>query len=85
MNIKLHIKLLVMDDIGIDPQQVDKLKSVDQGELARQLQFRGFGSAMQSHHKYKPVDGGSISIGNTLKPDKLGQQIGAAVVRGLRK
>ena len=85
MNINLHIKRLVIDDIGIDPHRLDDLKCATESEIARQLRTHGLGSTMQSHHKNKPLDGGRISIGNTLEPGRIGQQIGKAVFRGIKK
>ena len=83
MNLNLHIERLVIDGIGIDPRQVDNLKSAVQSVLARRLQIHGLGSAMQPHRKQQPVNGGSISISNNPEPERLGQQIGDAVFRGL--
>lgn len=83
MNIRLHIERLVIDDIDFDPRQAKKLKSVLQADLSRRLQADGPGSVTPS--RYRQIDGGSVSYGKTLKAESLGQQIGCAVFRSIRK
>ncbi len=85
MNINLHIKRLVIDGISIDPHRLDALKCATQCEIATQLRTHGLGSSMASQHMNKPLDGGRISISNTLEPGRIGRQIGKAVFRGIKK
>jgi hypothetical protein len=85
MSINLHIKRLVIGDIGIDPQRLDEVNSATRSELEKQIRALGLGSNLQSHHANKRLDGGQIPGGNNLNPVKTGQQIGRAVFRGIRK
>jgi len=84
MSISLHIKRLVIDDIGIDPQRLNEVNAATRVELERQIRALGLGSGLQSHHANKRLDGGQIS-GNNPEPGRIGQQIGKAVFRGIRK
>jgi len=85
MNINLHIERLVLDGISIDSNQRAEFKAAVETELMQQLVSQGIGSTIQSNNNRHLVSGGSISIENIRKPESLGQQIGAAVYRGIGK
>ncbi|NOZ51801.1 MAG: hypothetical protein GXP08_01465 [Gammaproteobacteria bacterium] len=85
MNINLHIERLVLDGVLVEPQQRAELKAVVESELRQQLVSQGISSTMQSNNNHQSVRAGSISIENIHKPVSLGQQIGNAVYRGIRK
>lgn len=84
MNINLHIDRLILDDVGIEPHQINALKSSVESGLKRQVISRGIVSILNSHHR-RIVNGGSISIGNTRKPDNIGQLISNSIYRGIGK
>lgn len=85
MNINLHIERLVLDGVSVKPHQRAELKAAVESELSHLLVSNGVGSGVQSNSNRRSVRGGSISIENIRKPASLGQQIGNAVYKGIRK
>lgn len=85
MKINLHIKRLVLEGISLNGHQQNDLKAVIETELTRQLVSQGDTFGFQTTHSRQTVSSESISIGNTHKPERLGQQIGNAVCSTLRK
>jgi hypothetical protein len=85
MDINLHIERLVLDGVGIQPQQAHALKAVVESALRQQLVSQGVGSGMRSEASSPSVRGGSVSIQIGQGTGSLGQQIGHAVYRGIGK
>lgn len=85
MNINLHIERLVLDGVSVEPHQQEELKATVELALRQQLVSQGIGSTMQSETSRSSVRGGSLSVENSYGAERLGQQIGHAVYRGIGK
>jgi hypothetical protein len=85
VNINLHIERLVLDGIAVEPHQRAELKAAVESELSRLLVSNGIDAGVQTDKSSRAVSGGLISIDNTHKPTRTGQQIGEAVYRGIGK
>lgn len=85
MSINLHIKRLVIDDIGIQTVHLNELKTAIQSELTLQLRTHGITPALQSRPANKPLNGGFIKSSNRPEPTSFGKQIGKAIFQGINK
>jgi hypothetical protein len=85
MNINLHIERLILDDVGIKSHQKNEIKAAVEAALKQQLVNQGIDSTMKSSNNCQLIKGDSISIENISKPTSIGQQIGNAVYKGIRK
>jgi len=83
VNINLHIERLIVDDLGIQPQQRDELKAAVAAAIRRQIVSQGIGSTMQAETSRSSVSGGSFSIENNPSIESLGQQIAQSVYGGI--
>lgn len=83
MKINLHIERLIVDDVGISPQQSSALKAAVESALRQQLLNQGINTTAQQGVNRATVAGGSIAIDNSQGTDHLGQQIGQAVYQGI--
>jgi len=85
MDINLHIECLVLDGVGVEPQQKYALKAAVESALSQQLVSQGIGSGMRLEASRSSVRADSVSIESSQKTSSLGQQIGQAIYRGVRK
>ncbi|OEY66753.1 hypothetical protein [Marinobacter sp. X15-166B] len=83
MNINLHIERLIVDDVGIQPQQSDALTAAVVAALRQQIVAQGVGPGMLSGESRAAVSGGSIAMQHSEGVASLGRQIGDAVYRGI--
>lgn len=83
MKINVHIERMVVDDLGVQPQQAEELKAAVVAALRQQLVAQGVGSTMLPETNLLSVRGGSVSIENINTSSSLGRQIGNAVYRGV--
>lgn len=84
MNINLHIESLVLDGISVEPHRRTELKSAVETQLGNLLLSNGIDSGLQSNNNPRAVSRGLIILKDT-KSINLGQQIGNAVYRGIKK
>ena len=85
MNVNLHIERLILDGVGIDPQQRHSLQSAVEQELAQLLTTGGLASALTGGGAVPRVAGPSIQLGGVNSPGELGSQIAHSVYRGIGK
>jgi hypothetical protein len=74
MNINLHIERLIVDDLGIQPQQREELKAAVAAALKQQLISQGTAFSLQSHASRSSVSAGSFLVENSEGMDSLGQR-----------
>ena len=79
MKFNLHIENLILDGVGIQPDQNNTLRVAVESALKQQLLSDGMEIMTRSNDHQKSISGGSISIGNPHKTASIGKQIGNAV------
>jgi hypothetical protein len=84
MKINLHIERLIMNDIGVQPQQTSQLKAAVAAAMSQQLAAQGLGFTTQSTIHRRSAKAGSIAIENNQGVESLGHQIGHAVYGSIR-
>jgi hypothetical protein len=84
MKVNLHIERLILAGVPIEQRQGPELQAVVQRQLTQLLADRG-ATPQFNGHTLASVTGGSIQVAERADPAGLGEQIAAAVDRGLRE
>lgn len=79
MNINVHIERLVVEGLGVQPQQREELKAALVAALTQQLISQGSAFSMQPQTSLSSINAGSIAIESSEGIEGLGQQLCHAV------
>jgi hypothetical protein len=85
MSINIYIESLVFNEIDIKAHHKTRLKAAVESELKQQFEHQWIDPGMRLPKNQHSVTGNSILLRNTYSPETLGQQIGNAIYRGIRK
>lgn len=85
MRINLHIDRLVLHGIELNRDQRSGLRLAVEDEVRQRLGDNGAMENLREADSRSTVRAGEIRNEETTTPENLGNQIGAAVVKGIRR
>jgi len=79
VTIRVQIDRLVLDGLPIDPRQAKLVQRAVEAELGRLFTAGGVGPGLAGGGAVDRLAGGTVQVGGTADPGRLGREIARAV------